>query len=236
MPTHTFPSSRIHILNTSGSGFRLWWVSAVVGNPAEAVSSFLRPGGEGVPMRKRLSPYGAVFPHRSSEGPDVAFRLCSIRHRAAVVAAKRRLQAGERTVHAYDLWSLLPRGGRDVQDGVAARADVPQHVLHWVRGLCLISLVQPLPFAGTQRGSVVKRRRLLPLCYCHELLRESSRNKMQRHKADLRDGIQQILTSSTEARCLARLASCLRWTFLSWRASVPSWCPCPVSPSAKFTQ
>lgn len=74
----------------------------MVGNPAEAESSFLCPGGEGVPVRKRLSPYGAVFPDRSSEGPDVAVSLRSIPHRAAAVAAKGRLQAGERTVHAYD--------------------------------------------------------------------------------------------------------------------------------------
>lgn len=98
----------------------------MAGNPAEAVASFLRPGGEGVAVRKRLSPDGAVLPDRGSEGPDVAIILRSIRR----WAAERHVQAGEGSVHAYDPGFLLPRSGGDVQDGVTACADVPQHVLH----------------------------------------------------------------------------------------------------------
>lgn len=149
----------------------------MVGDPAEAVPSFLRPGSEGVPVRKGLSPYGAVFPDGSSEGPDAALGLSSICCHAAAFG-KRRPQAGEGSVHAYGLWPTLPRDGGDVEDGVAARADVPQHVLHRVRGLRLITLVQPLPLAGAQRGLAIRRRRLLPVCRRRESLMGNRRNQM----------------------------------------------------------
>lgn len=46
----------------------------------------------------------------------------------------------------------------------------------------------------------------------------------------------QSFTSSTEAKCFARLASCLRWTFLSWRASISSCFLCRVSWSCRHTE
>lgn len=119
-------------LNYKWVHFQAGWVSAVVGDPAEAVSSFLHPAGEGLPVRKRLSPYGAVLPDRSSEGPDVGLclGLRSVRHRSAIVFGKRCLQAGEHSVYAYDIRTMLPCRGGAVQYGIAARADVLQHVLH----------------------------------------------------------------------------------------------------------
>lgn len=45
----------------------------------------------------------------------------------------------------------------------------------------------------------------------------------------------QPLTSSTDARCFARLASCLRWRFLSWRESICSCFLCRVLWSCRQT-
>lgn len=45
----------------------------------------------------------------------------------------------------------------------------------------------------------------------------------------------QPLTSSTDARCFARLASCLRWRFLSWREPICSCFLCRVLWSCRRT-
>ena len=127
-------------------------VSALVGKPAESVSTLLSPGGEGSSVRKHLSPYGAVLSDRSPEGWDSVLSLCSVCPHAHVFGY-RRLEAGERTEHAHSLRFLLCARlpGRAVQDSVAACADVSEHVLHWVGRLGLISFIQPLPLTGTQR-------------------------------------------------------------------------------------
>lgn len=153
------------------SGFLL---SAVVGDPAKAVSTFLSPGGEGVSMWKRLSPYGAVFPDRSSEGWDALFSFCSITPHAANFG-NVSLQAWEGAEHAYSLWFLLcsRRSSGAVQDGVAASADVSQHLLHWVWGFSFVPFIQSLSLTGTQWGFLTTRQHWFSgLCVsdCHQFL------------------------------------------------------------------
>lgn len=70
-----------------------------------------------------------------------------------------------------------------MQDSVAACADVPQHVLHWIRGLCFISFVQSLPLTGTQWSFITAGHHCLShmrVSDCHQFLKEHSgrtRNK-----------------------------------------------------------
>ncbi len=232
------------IWSTNGSCLHLLTlVSAVVGDPAKAVSSSLSPRSEGATMRKHPSPYGAVFSNRRSERRDVLFRLSSVRHHAAV-HGNRRLQACECTMHAYSLWFLLHSSSTSstMQDSIAARADVPQHVLHWVRRLCFISFIQPLPLTRTQWCFITTRHLWLSnMCVsdCHQLLKENDGSIQPTRKLisymRFMDAkwkcvftFIHILTSSTEARCFARLASCLRWMFLSWRESISSCFLCRV--------
>lgn len=113
-------------------------------------------------MRVRLSPDGSVFSDGRPEGRVALLALRPLRRGGT---ADRRLQAREGAVHAYDLRLRLRRdsGGSAaaVQDGVAARADIPQDVLHRVRGLCLVAFVQPLTLARAQRGFARLRSRQL---------------------------------------------------------------------------
>lgn len=159
--------------------------SAVVRHPAEAVSSLLGAGSEGAPVWVRLSPYGAVFSDGRPEGRVALLSLCSFQGSGA---ADRRLQAREGAVHAYDLRLLLRLCGHGstaattaaVQDGVATRADVPQYVLHRVRGLRLVAFVQPLALAGAQRGFARMRRRRLSCArvpHRHESLKGGKKEK-----------------------------------------------------------
>jgi len=148
-------------------------------------------------------------------------------------------------VHAYGLRlqrrSLLGIGAA-VQDGVAACADVPQHVLHGVGGgLRFAAFVEPLPLARAQGcRSVAPGRRRLPRLWPsvhHQLL------KTQRVVHDSWSDAYtrsygcacRVLTSRTEARCFARLASCLRGRFRSWRESISSCCRWRVSWSCERT-
>lgn len=140
--------------------------SAVVRDPTEAVSSLLGARSEGAPVWVRLSPYGSVF---SDGRPEGRVALLALRPLHGGRTADCRLQAREGAVHAYDLRLRLrgdggggSGGSGAVQDGVAARADVPQDVLHRVRGLCLVAFVQPLTLARAQRGFACLRSRQLP--------------------------------------------------------------------------
>lgn len=98
----------------------------MVWDPTEAVSSLLGARSEGAPVWVRLSSYGSVF---SNGRPEGRVALLALHPLHGGGTADRCLQAREGAVHAYDLRLWLRRYGGGsttaVQDGIAARADVP---------------------------------------------------------------------------------------------------------------